>query len=62
MACTIGYFVNNKISFGKEGIRLLYIFPFICATIQCYLQTRVFIHESPKYLMQAGQLKEVKSH
>jgi len=44
----------------SNQIRILYIVPAVGAALQCYLQTQVFFHESPKYLMQKGMLKEVR--
>ena len=53
----IGYLFRD-LSNDKE-IRILYVLPFGMATLQIILQSIVYIHESPKLLMQSGELKKV---
>ena len=39
-------------------IRILYFFPACFSLFQTYLQASVYLHESPKYLVQKGMMKE----
>ncbi len=40
-------------------LRAMYVLPAVFAVVQCFLQTKVYIYESPKYLVQKGMMKEV---
>jgi hypothetical protein len=59
LSYTVGY-ATQGLSMSNQ-IRILYILPAVGAGLQCFLQTQVFFHESPKYLMQKGMLKEVST-
>ncbi len=39
-------------------LRTMYVLPAVFAVTQSLLQTKVYIHESPKYLVQMGMMKE----
>ncbi len=56
MAIAIGL-VTTKLDISNQ-LQILYILPAFFAVLQSYLQTRVYIHESPKYLVQKGLMKE----
>jgi len=56
--CSVGVGLLTHHMEISNQMRVLYIFPALCAILQSFLQARVYIHESPKYLVQKDMMKE----